>query len=441
MQLVAWYSMIIFLILSLFGGVLYWHMRANLYQGTQRYLQFQMRIVVHKIEEYQPEKLDKELRETFGTAEDPFSFYCSVWNADGSEVLAQTGIRLDSDPPRNRRGYGWNYGQYEFVQDGPKGTFVSVGRDLKPELIANGKTLFLIFGLSALFLMLAVGGGLWITRRAFRPIDRMSHTAERISAKNLSERMDTSAIQNELGPLARTLNETFDRIQTSFERQIQFTANASHELRTPLSIFMSHVELALRKDRTPEEYRQTLEICLQAVQRMKAVVDGLLTLARTDSRELNLWKERVDLQPVLEETASILRSTADDRQVSLRVKAAPVHVLGDRERLCDVVSNLVTNAIRYNREGGTVDIVLEGDGREAILTVADTGTGIPEKDRPHIFERFYRVDKARSRVLGGSGLGLAIVKWIVEAHGGKISFTSQENVGTTFTVRLPIEKS
>ena len=201
---------------------------------------------------------------------------------------------------------------------------------------------------------------------------------------------------------------------------------------------MSQAELALRKDRSPEEYREALSTALKASQRMKAVVEGLLTLARADAKDLEIRKERVDLGKIVEETASLLGSMAIERRVALTVSAEPVAVTGDPDRLRELVTNLLTNAIRYNREGGKVDVSLASEKEQAVLTVADTGIGIPEKDRPHLFERFYRVDKARSREAGGSGLGLAIAKWIVESHGGTISFSSRENAGTTFAVRLPI---
>jgi signal transduction histidine kinase len=170
---------------------------------------------------------------------------------------------------------------------------------------------------------------------------------------------------------------------------------------------------------------------------MKAVVEGLLTLARADARDVNLQKEPLELKSVVEEAAAMLAPLAAEKKVTLEVKADPVGVTGDRSRLGEVAVNLVGNALRYNREGGRVDVVLRADGPDAVLTVADSGIGIPAKDQPHIFERFYRVDKARSREQGGTGLGLAIAKWVVEAHGGTIAFTSKEGEGTTLTVRLP----
>jgi heavy metal sensor kinase len=271
----------------------------------------------------------------------------------------------------------------------------------------------------------------------------MSAAAASISASDLSGRLDATTTVGELKQLAETLNATFGRLEAAFERQKRFTADASHELRTPLTIILSQVELALRKERTPAEYREALEACLRAGHRMKGAIDGLLTLARADAREFQLAREKLDLKPLVEETVAMLRPLAAERNVTLRVVAEPCELVGDRERLREVVANLVTNAIRYNKPNGRVDVTLKG----MALTVADTGIGIPEKDRPHIFERFYRVDKARLREdasagqaragdAGGTGLGLAISKLIVEAHGGTIGFVSREDEGTTFTVAL-----
>src|SRR6185295_1400261 len=213
--------------------------------------------------------------------------------------------------------------------------------------------------------------------------------------------------------------------------------DASHELRTPLSLVVSQSELALMKERSPEEYREALRSIERAALRMKAVVEGLLTLARADARQLPLAKERVPFASVVEETAALLGPLAVQRKVAVTVHAEAVDVEGDRDRLREAVSNLLSNAIRYTGEGGRVDVSVAPGPAGAVLSVADTGIGIPEKDRAHVFERFYRVDEARSRDKGGSGLGLAITKWIIEAHRGTISFTSEEGKGTTFTVRLP----
>jgi heavy metal sensor kinase len=267
----------------------------------------------------------------------------------------------------------------------------------------------------------------------------MTEAAERISETNLEERIDVGRTETELSRLARTLNGAFDRLGAALDRQTRFTADASHELRTPVSIVVSNAECGLRRDRSAEEYREALEKCLRAGRRMTGVVEGLLVLTRADAGELVLATETVDLGTVVRETADFLAPLAAERGVAVNLngEAAPVTVRGDAERLRNALGNLVSNAIRYNREGGRVDVSLSAGEEEAVLTVADTGVGIPADARDRVFERFYRVDGARSRDAGGNGLGLAITKWIVEAHGGRISLESEEGVGTTVTIRLP----
>jgi heavy metal sensor kinase len=266
----------------------------------------------------------------------------------------------------------------------------------------------------------------------------MSAAAAAISATSLSRRIDVTEVDSELGKLASILNDTFGRLESAFARQVRFTADASHELRTPLAILHARAELTLSRLREPEEYRDALETCLRAARRMRSLVDGLLTLARADAGRLELRPQTLDLGALVSETVGLLEPLAEEKKVALSVSAPPLEMLADPTRLAQVVTNLTANAIHYNRPGGSVWVALEPGEREAILTVTDTGLGIPEEDRPHLFERFYRVDKARSREQGGSGLGLAICQSIVETLGGTIRFTTEVDRGTTFTVRLPL---
>jgi two-component system, OmpR family, sensor kinase len=320
---------------------------------------------------------------------------------------------------------------------GPRGALVLVGMDTSGmrKRLRDFLAVMLASGTAAAAVALA--GGWLITGRAMAPLGRMSATASAISASNLSERIDVAHAKSELGQLAAVLNAAFDRLEAAFQQQARFTADASHELRTPLSIVMSHAELALRRERTVKDYRETIETCLRAAGRMKTVVEGLLTLARADAGEARIRREPTGLDAIVSETVALLAPLAKEKNVTVEVAAEPTEVLGDPDRLREVVGNLLGNALQYNRPAGTVHIALGPEAGEAVLTVADTGIGIPESDLPHVFERFYRVDKARSRQHGGNGLGLAIAKWVVEAHGGSITCTSREGVGTTFAVRLP----
>jgi heavy metal sensor kinase len=320
---------------------------------------------------------------------------------------------------------------------GPEATQIVVGRSIERELGALSRlTWQLVAGGAGVF---AVGlvGGWWLSGRAVQPIRAMSATAASITAASLSRRIDTRRIDHELGELAAILNAMLDRIECAFEQQVRFTADASHELRTPLAIVQSHAELALARQRTPDEYRAALEAVLRSSRRMKLLVEELLTLARSDAGRLKLDSSAVDLQRVVEDSVTSLTPLAEEHDVRLAVRTAEALVTGDAHRLSQVTTNLLTNAIMYNRPAGEVAVSTGVDGSDAVLTVTDTGIGISRSDLPHLFERFYRVDRARGRERGGSGLGLAICQGIVSAHGGTITVASQLDAGTTVTVRIP----
>jgi two-component system OmpR family sensor kinase len=374
--------------------------------------------------------------------------YFVIWRADGHLLKAWPAAPASSPEPapfRVPEGTDFLARQRgdlrEVLLRGPHGTRVLVGRSIGREIAELTRLAWQLLSTGLAVLAVGLVGGWLLSRRAVRPLEAMSATAAAISADNLSQRIDLAEVDSELGRLAQILNAMFARLEAAFERQVRFTADASHELRTPLAIIQSHTELALARPRSAEDYRAALEACLRAAKRMKGLVEGLLTLARADAGRLEMNRQRLDLGTLVEESAVLVEPLAAKAGVRLSLASSPVAVAGDATRLTQVVTNLLTNAINYNRSGGSVSVTLEAAGQEAVLTVADTGCGIPEPDREHIFERFYRVDKARSRELGGSGLGLAICKSIVEAHGGAITFTSEENRGTRFLVRLPLDSA
>lgn len=382
--------------------------------------------------------------ESLFSGEDDSRLYFRVWTRDGVAMFAsESAPEVDfpalrpSDgglPERMARGRGEFR---EVVHTGMSGVNVLVGRSLKEEWAAQRRAAGLLFvaGLS----VVAVGlvGGYGLASRAIKPIRVMTKTAEQISAENLAQRIDLKETASELGQLAVVLNGAFDRLQAAFERQNRFTADASHELRTPLSIMLAHSELALSKPCSAEEYQAALEACGRAARRMKSLTEGLLLLARYDAgippqrRELTRWDE------VVSECLQQLLPLAEKRKIVAEVRLAPVTVRGDRVELGRLAFNLLANAIRYNLPGGSVFVETYLDGDSAVLRVRDTGPGIPPADVAHVFERFYRVDKARSRDDGGSGLGLAICQSIAVAHGGAIDLQSEPGQGTTVSVRLP----
>jgi heavy metal sensor kinase len=284
--------------------------------------------------------------------------------------------------------------------------------------------------------------GSWIARRALEPLDQIITEVEEISdGRSLHRRLAQPMVRDEFGRLAETLNQMVGRLERSFVALRRFTADASHELKTPLTVLRAGVERAVTTPNLPQETLVVLEETLQEVNRMTDLVDALLTLARADEGRARLAREMVDLRGLVhevEETGELLAEPGEVR-IEVDVPAEPVMLEVDRTRIRQLVMNLMTNAVKYTPAGGLVKVSLAQQPQRVILAVSDTGIGIAPGDLPHIFDRFYRADIARTRTgeRAGAGLGLAICRWIAEAHGGTIEVQSRPGRGTTFTVILP----
>lgn len=297
-----------------------------------------------------------------------------------------------------------------------------------------------VAGGTVAFLVLAVAGGLFLSRQAFRPVAESIRTARRLDPGNLSERLPQTGARDELDELAGTINGLLDRLAADHAQVIRFTADASHELRSPLGAMRAAVEVALGKPREPEEYREVLTSLGEQCERLTALVNGLLLLARADAGEVEMSRGSVDLSALAADVAEMYEPVAEERGVTFRWNGStPVPVLGDAARLRQLVTNLVDNAMKFTAPGGSVLLQVEKAGLAARLTVRDTGVGIAEEHLAHIFERFYQANPARSSA--GTGLGLSICRWIAKAHGGTIEATSDEGKGTTFVVVLPASSS
>lgn len=280
------------------------------------------------------------------------------------------------------------------------------------------------------------GIGWLLAGRSLRPIDRIAADAEGIAAGDFGRKIDLDDTESELGRLAVVLNDTFGKMNAAREHMAQFTADASHELRTPLTVILSDSQGALRQERTPEEYRATLETIRQSALRMKAISDALLELAQGDAGR-PVAQDACDLADLADESVALLGRVAREHGAKLVAQLDGAPVVGDAGRLGRVILNLTINAILHNEAGVTVTVTTGVADGWSELRVADDGRGIPAESLPHVFERFRRVDASRSRHTGGAGLGLAIVKQTVEAHGGAIAVTSEVGKGTVFVVRLP----
>jgi heavy metal sensor kinase len=290
-----------------------------------------------------------------------------------------------------------------------------------------------------LALALAAGGGIFLARRALKPVDKIARTAREIGEGDLSQRINVNT-KDELGRLAATLNEMIGRLEKAFQRQKQFTSDASHELRTPLAVIEAESTLALQKERPPGDYQQSLETISQESRQMSSLIDQLLTLARADAGKEQWNFTEVNLGKLISNLTTDVEVLCQEKGLSFQLgQPQDLVVKGDEARLRELFMNLLDNAIRYTPALGTVSISLRREEQMAVIAITDTGIGIPAEDIPFIFERFYRVDKSRSRAEGGSGLGLAICQHIAEVHGGKIEVESQMGTGSTFSVWLPLQ--
>jgi heavy metal sensor kinase len=295
----------------------------------------------------------------------------------------------------------------------------------------------LIVGIPAA-LLLALLGGYFLAGRALSPIQTITRKAQDITAENLSERLPVKNPHDEIGHLATVFNDTLSRLEYSFEQLVRFTADASHELRTPLTSLRSVGEVALKQSLDKISCQEAIGSMLEETERLTHLVDNLLILARGDAEKVKLTPSSVDMSKIVEEIVEELRILADEKNQRLSESIEKdIEVEVDKETIRLAVSNILHNAIRYTQEGGEVEVHMTKTERNGvIIDIIDNGPGIPEAERAKVFERFYRVDKARSRAEGGAGLGLAIARWAVEVNGGAIDFHDNDGPGTLCRIIL-----
>jgi two-component system, OmpR family, sensor kinase len=317
---------------------------------------------------------------------------------------------------------------------------LQVGISLEQTETALRSLLLQLLLLVPILLILGAAGSYWLAARAFRPIDVLTHTAQAIEASDLHRRVPVPPTRDEVYRLALTFNKMLARLETTFTRQRRFVADASHELRTPTAVICNMAEMTLLNATTREECLETLQAILGEAQRLGHLVNDLLALARVDEGQTQLEREPIRLDVLVKAVGTHLQSLAEERQIALEVQAAEaVTFLGDEARLIQVLLNLGENALYYTCPGGQVSLAVKVIQTQACIIVKDSGIGISQEHLPHIFERFYRVDRARVQTTEShNGLGLAIVEWVVQAHGGTLSVESQVGQGSTFTVTLPL---
>lgn len=317
------------------------------------------------------------------------------------------------------------------------GLRVVIGRDLSPELEERSRAAWSLVATGLGVWLVGLVGGWWLAGRAIAPVRSISRTAARIAEGNLNERISVGKGASELHQLGGTLNRTFDRLRQALEAQRQFTADAAHELRTPITILAAETQRVLRRDRSPEEYREAFAACGETISRMRGLVEDLLLLAHQEGTAGT--REACDLAEIARDSIRHLGPLAAERELQIHADLQPATCGGNATALATVTANLIGNAIlHHDRTGGNIHVSTRTGEGHATLVVRDDGPGIAPADLPHVFERFFRADKARSATSSNhTGLGLAIVKTIVEAHGGIIRCESVLGTGTTFTLCLP----
>ena len=443
-RLTLWYLAAIVVLLIVFGTVAYYLLSKNLYRNLDESLR------VRVIELQGSIKIEgRQVR-----FEEKVNELVMIYDADGA-LMQRLGPNVEFsnvDKTVKQALFGKSTFVSASTPDGPdvrlyaapfnvdSGTRVAIVVGRLPNDILSMLAIFrqVILYSSFLVVVLTGIGGLFLAERTLKPVERITDIARGIGESDLSRRIDV-ATGDELGRLASTLNAMIGRLEEAFTKQRRFVADASHELRTPLAVIQAESSLVLEKSRTQEEYQKALESVTQEVAYMSDIVGKLLLLARSDAD-----CEPVDLQDV--DIADLLTELAQDVEVlaqekGLRFSLGPMDSLtvrGDRTKLRQLFLNILDNAIRYTPSGGSISGSLISENGNAVASIVDSGIGIPAEHLPFIFDRFYRVDKARTYAEGGTGLGLAIASSIAKMHGGDIEVDSQVGAGTTIRVVLPL---
>jgi heavy metal sensor kinase len=451
-RLTLWYLAIFLLAELIFGVGMWFILRQNLYDIADQVLKDQASDLERFLQARQnvsTPQLEAEISEDYKieSSED----YLQISDAAGNLIYRSRFLEdyplppVPVDPQGKPRYENRKLGhrRFRFINKrmlaGERVYTVQLGHPMHEEIetLDDFRRYLLLF--APILLLGASGVGYWLSHRALAPVDALARTARTISGHNLSSRLEKLTTGDELQRLSDTLNEMLARIELAFLRVTEFTADASHELRTPIALIHTEAELALRRSRDESEYREALQHILIESDRTAKLIEELLALARADSGREALHIQSLDLGALLRESASKWAQVASLRNLQFedRLQGPRLPVMGDGSALRRVIDILLDNAFKYTPPPGKITLSAEEVNGRVVVSVEDTGVGIASDDQARIFERFYRVDKARSRELGGAGLGLAIAQWIVHLHKGSITVTSETGRGSVFQVDLP----
>jgi heavy metal sensor kinase len=476
-QLTIWYTMVFLFLIILFGAIFYFHLSSGLAANLDSQLQLRAQFVSGAIiqkngtlalhdetgelsslidtDDSAARGTRRKERNLATTPLDPdLDLLIQVRDATG-QIQYSTAAFLSLAPPQsviaqaldgktslvtmaissgqNIRLYSQPLSSHQRIIGA-----VLVGAALSPLENTLRQVSIELLVLAPLVLVLGIVGSFWLAKRAFRPITRLTTIARTIQQGDLHSRVPVPYTNDEVHLLAVTFNEMIDHIEKLLSHQRRFLSDASHELRTPVAALRSMTEVALAQPRSIEDYTLLLQEMNGQMERLGHLITSLLMLARADEGQINFEREMLHLDVLAEAVVTTLEPLAAERGIALHKQIETnVTVMGDEARLMQVVMNLLDNALTYTDTNGTVTLLLEKTSTHALLRVRDTGCGIPTEHLPHIFERFYRVDRARSRSVGGAGLGLAITQWIVTMHEGTMTVESHPGKGSQFSVTLP----
>jgi heavy metal sensor kinase len=449
-RLTFWYAALLGAALIVFCVALYFGLRAALFENFEEQVRSEAAFALAGVSTSGD---DLTLSPEVVARMEDDDHFIRLFNADG-EVAFDTsqslgGVPVDEDAKAEALAGDTNFSTYS-GSDEPLGIVTTpvtdAGRVVGVLQVGSSRgdtdevlqTVVLALAIAGpLVLLFASLGGYWLAGRALRPVVAITTLAATLDANDLDARIDLDLRDDELGRLASTFNGMLDRIQHAFDRQRQFTGDAAHELRTPLALMRSEVDLALSRERMAREYRRALEGIDGDIDRMTGLVTALLTLARSDSGQLELQLSQFELDRTIGLLLDDYGQRGREMGIELVNEAEPVTIEADEDLLIQMVTNLLDNALAHTPEGGRVSVGCREVEGSALLWVEDTGSGIPVDDQERIFDRFYRVETGRDRARGGAGLGLSIVKSIVDAHSGSIELRSAPAEGTRVEVRLP----
>jgi heavy metal sensor kinase len=440
-RIIIWNAGVLMLILCLLSAGIYLFMRNSLAVNLQNKVDGGFKTIETVLRNSQGDIMDlyhlgQDILYAVKKGEEVV-YKTDAWtNAPWTSGLNWESFHAPGDVPAGDREYRLQLGDVEEY-----GYRILFAYDVTGAYDSLNSLLVILIGAVPAALILAVLGGSFLAGRVLSPLKDITRTARHITAENLEKRLPVKNPGDELGQLAQTFNETLARLNDSFDRLKRFTADASHELRTPLTSIRSVGEVALSGSAKDVNYREAIGSMLEDTERLTRLVDSLLILARSDARRIDLSRESLHLSRIVAEAVEELMVLAEDRKQILRLAEQQDIVFhGDRATLRQAVVNVIHNAIRYTPIGGEIQVRVESGDGKARITIEDNGPGIPEGERERVFQRFYRMDKARSSGEGGTGLGLSIAKWAVEANGGSIAFSPVEQ-GSRCEITLPLDNS